>query len=201
MDIPNELTTLAPWVISHGYFIFLIVSLVEGPFATMAAGVAAGLGYFDVYIIMTLAFLGDLLGDLMFYGIGYASKGITQSRFLRYLGLTQKRVEKVEKILNNNLLKTIAIIKISPMIGPFGLIVIGTSKVPFKRFILSALVISIPKSIIYVLVGYFCAETYLSLSKKFSQGQYIILGFIILIALCCFFYTKIMEAIAKKLEK
>lgn len=197
----NDLVPLVPWVIAHGYLIFLIVAVVEGPFATMAGGVAAGLGYYDLYIIMGLALLGDIIGDFVFYGVGYAIKGITHSRLLRYLGLTQKRIDYVEKVLHNHMFKTVVLIKISPMIGPFGLMIIGAAKTSFKRFILSALIVAVPKSIIYVLIGYFSAETYLGLSKFFAKGQYVLFGAIVFLALCYFAYMKIMKAIAKKLEK
>lgn len=197
----SDLAYLVPWVITHGYLIFLIIAIVEGPFSTMAAGVAAGLGYFDIYIIITLALLGDIVGDFIFYGIGYAIKGITHSRFLRYLGLTQKRIDYVEKILHNHMFKTVVLIKISPMIGPFGLIIIGAAKASFKRYILSALIVSAPKSIAYVLIGYFSAETYLELNKFFAHGQYVFLGAIIFLVLCYLAYVKIMKLVAKKLEK
>ena len=197
----SSLVSLVSWVMSHGYLIFLIIAIFEGPFATMAGGVAAGLGYFDIYLIIALAFLGDIGGDFLFYGIGYASKAITHSRLLRYLGLTQKRIDYVEKILHNHIFKTVLLIKISPMIGPFGLMIIGTSKISFKRFMLSASIISIPKTIVYVLIGYFSAETYLELNEKFSQGQYVFLGAIVFSAICYFIYNKIMKSIAKKLEK
>lgn len=193
--------SLAPWIVIHGYLIFLIIAIVEGPFATMAAGVAAGLGYFNVYIIIALALLGDIIGDFIFYGIGYAIKGITHSRLLRYLGLTQKRIDYVEKILHNHMFKTVVLIKISPMIGPFGLIIIGASRASFKKFIISALIVSIPKTVIYVLIGYFSAETYLKLSKFFAQGQYVFWGAIVCLAVCYFVYMKIMKLITSKLEK
>lgn len=195
----SSLVSLTPWVIAHGYLIFLIVSVVEGPFAIMAAGVAAGLGYFDIRIIIALAFLGDILGDFIFYSIGYVSKGIIHSRFLRYLGLSQKRIDYVEKILHNHLFKTVLIIKISPMIGPFGLMIIGAAKASFKKFIISTLIVSIPKTIVYTLIGYFSAETYLGLNKFFAQGQYVFLLAIVFLILCCLAYTKITKLIAKKL--
>lgn len=197
----SNLASLAPWIIIHGYLIFLLIAVVEGPFATMAAGVAAGLGYFNVYIIIALALLGDIVGDFIFYGIGYAIKGITHSRFLRYLGLTQRRIDYVEKILRNHMFKTVVLIKISPMIGPFGLIIIGAAKASFKKFIISALIVSVPKTASYVLIGYFSAETYLKLSKLFAQGQYVFLGAVVFLALCYFVYMKTMKLIAKKLEK
>ncbi|MCX6798468.1 MAG: VTT domain-containing protein [Candidatus Falkowbacteria bacterium] len=196
----HDLTTLVPWVIAHGYLIFLIAATFEGPITTIAAGIAAALGYFNIFIIIALALAGDIGGDFIYYSIGYVSHNVIHSAFFRYLGLTEKRSERVAGLLHAHMRRAVLLIKLSPLVGPIGLMIIGSTRPKFKRFFLPALSLAIPKSLFFALLGYFSGQTYMRLNKVIAQGQYIILGIVIFIALIYFVYVRIISKITKELE-
>jgi membrane protein DedA with SNARE-associated domain len=197
----HDLTVLVPWIIAHGYLIFLIVATIEGPLTTVAAGVAAALGYFNIYIIILLAIAGDFGGDIIYYGIGYLSHHLTRSPFFRYFGLTERRVERIEKLLHTHTRRAVLVVKFSPLIGPIGLIIIGAARPPFKKFFQTAVSVAIPKSIFFALVGYYSGQAYLQLNKVIAHGQYIILVLVALIGLVYLAYAKIMGWVTKRLEE
>lgn len=196
----NDLAILVPWVMSHGYLIFLIFAIIEGPLITIAAGIAAALGYFNVFIILGLAFLGDIVGDLMYYWIGYIGHNLTRSPFFRLFGLTEERILKIEKLLRIKTLQAVMLVKLSPVIGPIGLIVIGSARPPFKKFFWPAVIICIPKSFFYVLLGFYFGQAYVELNKILAHGQYVALGLGIFLIASYFVYIKFMGKVTKDME-
>ncbi len=197
----TNLAVLVPWIITHGYFLFLLAAIIEGPFVTMAAGVAAALGYFNIFIIMLLAIAGDVGGDLLYYGIGYKANRIIRSPVLKYIGLTDQRIKKIETLLHTHTQKAIFLIKLSPVIGPAGIMIIGTLRVSFRKFFKTALIIGVPKSIFFALLGFYSGKTYTHLSTIITAKQHLVWE--IGAALLCIYiaYVKITGSVTKKLEE
>lgn len=197
----TDLAILVPWVINHGYLIFTIFAIIEGPLITIAAGVASSLGYFNIFIILALALVGDIGGDFFYYGIGYVSHNVIHSPFFRFLGLNEKWIEKVQKLLHNHTTRAVILIKISPVIGPLGIITIGATRIKFRKFIKSALYVAIPKSLFFALLGYYSGQTYLELNKVIAKGQDAAPWIIIFLLIIYIIYTMIMKRVAKEIEE
>jgi membrane protein DedA with SNARE-associated domain len=199
--IPKDLALLVPWIIAHGYLIFLIVATIEGPLTTVAAGVATSLGYFNLYIIIALAILADIGGDVMYFYIGYNSHKLIHSRFFRFLGLTEIRIEKTQQLLETKTSRAVFLVKFSPVIGPFGWLALGAFRPKFKDFFWTALGISMVKSSAFILLGFYFGEAYDQLNKTLARSEYVftiiaIAGIVIYSA-----YLIIMKKITKKLDK
>lgn len=191
---------LVQWVISHGYFLFFIAAVLEGPFVTAAAGVAAALGYYNIYIIILLSVLGDLVADTVYYTIGYWSRKTLITRYGSYVGLTYERVESLERLLHRHAGKALVIIKLSPVIPVPGLIMIGSARIPLKKFICIALLITLPKSILFGLAGFFAGRAYERLSGVIASAQTLIALMTISIVVVYFAYQKLTERIAKEIK-
>ncbi len=196
----TDLSVLVPWVIAHGYLIFWIAATLEGPLTTIAGGVAASLGYFNIFIIMILAIAADLGGDFFYYGIGYACYNFIRSPFFTYIGLNERRLAKVENLLHNHTRRAVFLIKISPLVGPLGIIAVGATRPKFKNFFLPALWMAIPKSIFFVIVGYYSGQTYLELNKTILDKKYTIMTLALVIVLIYIAYMRITAVISKRME-
>jgi membrane protein DedA with SNARE-associated domain len=196
----NTLVTLVPWIIAHGYLIFFFGALIEGPLISTAAGVAVSLGYFSLFPIIVLSMFGNLFIDLLFYAIGYKSKKIIDSKFFKYIGITEAHVERIRNLLHSHTTKSLIFIKLSPFMAPPGLIIVGMVHVPFKKFFKTVLIISTLQAFFFVLLGFFSGFAYLGLSKIIAQTQSIILT-AIFVAGVIFFYRKITTSVTKELEK
>jgi len=197
----NDLAILVPWVIAHGYLIFLIGATIEGPFMTIAAGVVAALGYFNLFIILFLAVLGDIGGDIFYFYIGYASHKLMRWPFLKHIGLNEKRIEKMRKLVHARMLSALVLVKFSPLIGPIGLITIGATRPKFKKFFWKALALSVPKSFFFVFLGYYSGQAYLQLNKLIADSKYIIMGLAVFVGLVYFAYVKIMGKVTEEIEE
>ncbi len=198
---PHNLITLVPWIIAHGYLIFFVAAVIEGPLTTIGGGVVASLGYFNIFIVLALAILADIGADIVYYWIGYRGHNLVGSSFFRYFGLSKERVDKMRRLLHIHTNYALMLVKFSPIIGPIGLVTIGVTRLKFKKFFWAALKLSVPKSFFLVFLGYYFGESYQRLNKMIAQGPYIILGLIILISLIYFIYLKIMANITRKIER
>ncbi|MDP3779458.1 MAG: VTT domain-containing protein [bacterium] len=191
---------LVQWVIHYGYFLFLIAVVLEGPLVTAAAGVAAALGYYNIYVIIALSVLGDLIADTVYYTIGYWSRKTLITRYGSYVGLTHERVASLERLLHYHAGKALVVIKLSPVIPIPGLIMIGSMRIPLKRFIRIALLITLPKSILFGFVGFFAGRAYERLSGVIASAQTMIAVIVVSIVVIYFAYQKLTERIAKEIK-
>lgn len=198
--IPHELNILIPWIIAHGYLIFFVIATFEGPIISVAAGAAASLGYFNIYFIIILAVIGDIGGDIMYYYIGYNNHKLIHSKFIKFLGLTENKKEIIKGFLQHKVWRAVFIAKLSPLTGPIGAVIIGMFKVDFKKFFWSALLLSIIKTTLIVLMGYYFIQAYIRVDAAVNGNKYTIIGAIIVFAFIWYIYTKIVNKISKKLE-
>ncbi len=196
----TNFSVLVPWVIAHGYFLFFIAALIEGPIITIAAGVASALGFFNIFLIIFLAILGDIGGDLFFYTLGYNSRWIMYTPFFKFIGVTEERIKKIERLLHSNIGKTVFLVKVSPFIGTPGILVIGATHTPFKKFIKVAISVAIPKTIFYSLIGFLSGQAYLSLTKVVRRTEYALLVIIVLVTLIYILNSKVTGYLARKVE-
>ena len=194
------LTALVPWIIAHGYLLFYLAAVIEGTLVTVAAGVAAGLGYYSIVFIILIAIAGDLTADVVYYFIGYYSRTLILENHGHYFGITKERIEKVEKMLHKHFVKTMLVVKISPLVPIPGLIAIGASRVPLKRFIGMSFLITAPKSVFFALLGFFSLKSYMYLTESITNGIYIAGGLIFVVIGIYFLYQKIITRIAERVK-
>jgi membrane protein DedA with SNARE-associated domain len=196
----TDFVYLVPWVIAHGYLIFFIAALIEGPFVTAAAGVAAALGYYNIFLIILLAIAGDIGGDFLYYGLGYIFNKPIKAGRLGFLGINKERVEKIKDLLHKRVGRTVIFIKLTPFIGPPGLMILGAVRVPFKKLLKTALSIAVPKCILFALLGYYSAEAYVYLDKTIAKGQNALVIVAISFIVVYLIYKKITAEMAKRYE-
>jgi len=197
--ISHDLNILVPWIINHGYFIFLLIATIEGPIVTIAAGIATSFSYFNLYLIIILAIIGDIGGDIIYYYLGYRSHRLINSRFFKFFGLTDKRIEKAKKLLNTKTIYAVFIAKLSPLTGPIGTIAIGAFRPKFKNFFWPALGISIVKSSFFILLGYYSGQAYFELNKVIKKGEYAVIIIFLIIGISYLFYMIISKGLVKKI--
>ena len=191
---------LVHWVIAHGYFLFFIMMFFESPLVTAAAGVAAALGYYSLTVIIILSILGDFMADLVYYTIGYWSRRTLITRYGHYVGLTQERMHSLERLLHRHAAKALIIIKLSPIIPIPGLIMIGSVRVPVKQFIITSLLITLPRSLVFALMGFYVGKAYERLSGVISNSMSLVTFIMAVVFITYFMYKKISAKIAQEIK-
>ena len=188
------------WTSDHGYWIILIAMVIEGPIIASAAAFAAVSGYFNLFYIFILSLLGDAIGDTIYYAMGYWGRMKLVERFGHKFGLSKERLEKIDKLLNNHPVKTLLALKLNPITPAPGLMLVGSTKMPLRKFIATSLSITLPKSIFFIAMGYYFGNLYDLIAYYGNYGFAVI--FIIILAVVAFrVYKKISCRIADKIEK
>ncbi len=199
IDFTNFQQVLA-WVISHGYPIMFLVMCIEGPTVTAAATFALTLGFFNPFIIFALSIAGDVLPDALYYSIG-RWKGVGfVAKFGYKFGMTKKRIEKLEKMVNLHGGKTVAVLKYTPILSTPGLMMVGAVGMGWWRYIWFVFIVTLQKTLTFMLLGYFFGQAY-NIGKYIKYGA--IIPFILIVAyfILAFLYKKISQRIVNKIEK
>lgn len=170
---------IGQWIAGNGYTFLFILMLVEGPVVTAAAAFAAALGYLNIYAVLVLSILGNLIPDAIYYAMGYWGREQFVAKYGRYLRLTPARVEKIEKFIEEHAGESLVAIKLIPFLATPGLVVAGLSKMNIKRYAFWSLVVTLPSSLIYLLVGYYSGAAYGHVIHDINIGGYIVAGAIV----------------------
>lgn len=188
------------WVESAGYLLMFIAMVIEGPVITSAAAFAAALGYFNIFVVLILSVLGDLVGDFAYYAVGYFGRVAFVEKYGHKVGLTKQRMEHMERLIKEHPKKTLAAIKLAPMLPAPGLMMIGAVKMPFSRYSWMTFLVALPKTILFMLLGFYFGRAYDALSATLQNGEYFILIALVLIVGAFYAYKKLSASLSVRLE-
>jgi len=117
---------------TYGYWAILVGTFFEGETVLILGGFVASRGYLNLPWVILAAFIGGLCGDQLFFFLGRRYSG----RILASRPSWQYRAHRVHKLLERFQTWLILIYRFMygfRSITPF---VIGTSPIPYRRFIL-----------------------------------------------------------------
>ncbi len=107
----------------------------------------------------------------------------------------------MEKLIHAHPAKTLTAIKLAPILPVPGLMLVGSMRMPVKKFAFINFLVAFFRAVIFMVIGYYFGQIYDSLSRYIKNTEYIL--FIGIIAAIGIFYAykKITDRISKKLEK
>jgi len=194
----TDMQSILSLIQSQSYLLIFILMIVEGPVTTVAAAFASSLGIFNIYIIIILSTLGNLIPDTLLYFIGRFSRGPKVERYLIKLGFKKNRIEQIDSGFKKHAGKTLVFAKLTPTLPVLGLILSGFTKVPIKKFFLIDILFNITSAIIFVGIGFYFGVVSASILKYLKIREYVLLFIIPLAVLVYFLYKKISKKIAEK---
>jgi membrane protein DedA with SNARE-associated domain len=199
IDFANFSSVLT-WVLGHGYVLVFLVMCAEGPITTAAAGFAAALGYFNPGVILILSILGDLVPDTIYYLMGRKGRLASIEKMMHRIGLTQERVARLETLLKKHFNKTLIVVKVTPVVGPLGYMLIGYLRLSFRQFILICSAVTIPKAIIFLVVGYYFGQLYNI--NQYVRDASLLIPLVVIISVSVYLaYNFVARIIAEKFGK
>lgn len=155
-----------------GYPTMLFLMIVEGPIATVLGAFAASLKFFNVYIVLFLSILGDVLGDIILYSIGFYGGMRALDKSQKFLKIKSKTLEKIEKLFFKHGKKIIFAIKSTTGLCWITFIAAGAFKMKFKDFFWSSVLGGIVWSSFLVVIGYFFGFAFKKIYDWLSYAQY-----------------------------
>lgn len=176
------------------YGFIILVSSVEGPVLAMLCGFLVKLGDFPFIPVYVALMLGDLLGDTVWYGVGYHFGHPFIRRFGKYFSITENSVATVEKIFNKYKTRILIISKMTMGLG-FALVTLitaGMVRIPFKKYFTLNLLGQFYWTGLLLLIGYLFGNLYRSVDGIF--GKMSVTALIIIAVAALMGYGKFIRA-------
>lgn len=139
---------------SGGYFIMFGLMLLEGPFVTLAAAFLASMGFFNIFIVAILGWLGDTLGDILFFLFGRFGVHIFGKKEKIDTEKKADFLETLEILVQKNFILSLLFIKITPYAPMFAFPYLGSRKIAFTKFATATALLSLPLPITVAAIGY-----------------------------------------------
>ena len=185
-----DFTNAIPILQAHGYWVLLLATILEGPISTAAGAFAASLDILNIYLVILISFLGDLIGDSIYFFIGRYSRKPIIERYGGRVGITPARLVSIEGQLKKHFFKTLVLLKLTPLLAPPGLMLVGASKVSYKKFILSSLIIIIPTSLIFAALGFYIGAASFQFIKYYKLAREILFVIVIIVIVIAYLLEK-----------
>ncbi|HAT74348.1 MAG: hypothetical protein US30_C0018G0010 [Candidatus Moranbacteria bacterium GW2011_GWF2_36_839] len=180
----------------YGYAIMLPLMIIEGPVVTIIAAMLASLGAFNVFVVLILSIIGDMGGDIIFYGLGYKYGMGFVRRVGKYMGITESLVLKMEKYFEHHGGKTIFAVKSTTGLCWATFTAAGIVKMDFRKFIKYSFLGGIVWSGFLVAMGYFYGYLWREIKQYIEWIGWLIFA----VAISSFIFVNIYKGYkAKKL--
>lgn len=147
-------------LLTYKYLILIPLAIVEGPIVMIICGFLVTLGILNPLFVYMIIVMGDIVGDVTQYCIGYYGK-----RFLHYFKITDEKLEKAKIYFSENHTKTIILSKLLYGIGFTGIVVAGAAHIPFVRYIKTSMLISAVQSAVLLIIGILFGHMYVVIGK------------------------------------
>jgi membrane protein DedA with SNARE-associated domain len=169
------------WFTQYGYWVIFPLILIEGPITTIVAGWFSSLGYLNLVILLVVANIADMAGDLLYYFIGRFGRQKNIIRFTKWLGFNEERLLKMEQHFEKHANRTFIIGKLTHGVGGLVLVAAGVAKFPFIRFFLYNFVPTVLKTTLLVFLGYYFGRAYNQYANFFDYLALITLTLFIIL--------------------
>lgn len=173
------ITEVAAWLLVYKYILLFPVAVIEGPIISIIAGFFTSQGHLDFFTTLCILVVADMVGDTLYYCIGYFGRHKLLNRWGHYIGLNPGRLEYLEKHFHHHSGKTLLIGKITQVAGGGILVAAGAAKMPYGKFMFFNVVATIPKSLALLVVGYYFGEAYAEIDRYVRYGEEILFGMFI----------------------
>lgn len=184
----------------HGYSVLFLIIMLEGSIITYVAGFAASSGIFNVWFLLILAPIANTIADSVYFLIGRFGKGTSVYRFfLNRIG--PEKVARIEHYLYHNLGKTLLVIKFTPPLPVPGLILSGTAKVPFRKFVFYSFLLSAVYSSILITLGFYSGVAFSTVSGYLKYVEIAIGLAVFMIVVVPIIIRKVSQKLSVKIEK
>lgn len=185
----------------YGYIILFPLAMAEGPFIALIVGFFIYLGYFQFFPAYAILILGDLIPDTVYYYVGLLGnrKKLIEKYGSRY-NYIFSNFKLIEKLWYEHGKKTMFLSKLSYGLSIPFLISAGIVKVPYKKFILYALPVTLFQYATIMTIGYLLGHSY-RLAEQYVQYTYIVVAVVSVLFIVGYIYiSKYAREQIKKIE-
>ncbi|HVO01449.1 MAG TPA: VTT domain-containing protein [Candidatus Cybelea sp.] len=183
---------IADLIATYKYYVILPIALFEAPLMSIVIGFFAASREINLGLAFAIVALGDLIGDTVLYVFGRWCSGWF-GRIGPRMKLSPERVREVLEYFGQRDLRAIAISKLVHGVGFTGLIVAGSIRVPYRRFIITCVLVSLAQSVVLVAIGMLSGQAYQSVAHWLGNLD-IVIAAVFLIGLF-FLYRALIDKV------
>lgn len=170
--------TLVQFLSEYGYFAVFLVSLVEGPIVSILAAFLAAQGLLSLPAVFGTLLMGDIVGDIGYYGIGRWFRAPLHQFLSRHRPKLDDQIERVGGQIRSQPGRVLLFGKFTHATGFAILLAAGTAGIRFRTFFFYCILGTVPKTVVLTAAGYFFGEYYRNVKGSFQWGS--VLLFILL---------------------
>ena len=163
--------------LQYKYPVLIVLAFIEGPYVMMMSGFLIKLGVLALIPAYAALSLGDLLGDIAWYGVGYFFGNKFVARFGKFFDITKESVESAKELFSKHRKKILLGSKVTAGFGLSlaTLVTAGMAEAPFVEFVLLNFFGQLVWTAVMLSVGYFFGNLYLVINNVFGK-IFIIVG-------------------------
>lgn len=191
------LHSIAEWLSAFTYPAIFLSFILGGPIVTSSISFAASLGNFNIGIVFLIALLAEPTGDSFYYAVGRWGGRHVVTWFAKQFKLGH-RLEQFETLVKNHTTKTIVVSKMTPLAPAPILMAAGIVKIPYRTFISTCLLVTVPQASVFVGIGYFFGSAYTHVANSLELGALVIVAGFITTYFTYYGYKKLNAVISKR---
>ncbi len=202
----SNISQPALWTDSpEGYFLMFVAMAVGGPAVTSAGAFAAAFGVFNIWIVFLVSIASNLFPDALYYAIGFWGREQLIERLIKkygkYIKVTKEEMLHLEKLYENHVGKTLTFVKLVPFLATPGLVAAGVVRVPLKRYIFWSIVVTLPTSLVFLIIGYYFGAAYERIAHYTEYGGIFAAALFVIFITISYFYRKFTKKIEGKIDE
>jgi membrane protein DedA with SNARE-associated domain len=193
MPFTLSLSSILSLLLEYKYAILFPALIIEGPMTTVIAAFLAsraGGNVLNIVWVFYIVVAADLVGDAFYYFVGRFGKQLISKNWNDRLGFTNTNLLKFENYFKRHGPKTLVLAKITHGIGWAAMVGAGAARMPFGKFITVSSLVTIPKSLVLLALGYYYGKSYEAVSEYISTTGFILLTIILIFLIFYFFRIK-----------
>lgn len=182
----------------YKYLAIFPITIFEGPIIIIISGFLTYLGFLNIYIIVPLLIVGDLIGDSLYYAIGrYGSRFVWVKKVGNFLGYRERGKEILKNHFEKHTAKTLLIAKITHGMGAVVQVTAGIAGVKFWKYFLLQMIGTIPKALILFFIGFYLGNSYTKIDTYLDIVSYAVMS----LALVGFLYIILKKYSKEAIEE
>jgi membrane protein DedA with SNARE-associated domain len=156
------------YIFLYGYLAVFLLSILEGPLVTVFAGFLAAQGILDLFAVFATVVAGDLVGDVLTYGVGRWFAARLSWRLGERSRAFRHRIRSLRAGLRKRAGRVLLFGKLTHSLGFAVLLAAGAARIRLGVFVLYNLLGTLPKSSFFIIIGYFFGRFYKNFSEQFQ---------------------------------
>ena len=169
-------TALTQLIQSHGLWLLLPLSILEGPIVTVIAAWLARLGLMPLGMVYLVCVLGDVIGDLILYWVGRRGLRIVPPKWRVRMGIRRARLNRLARHFDQSGGRTLVTAKLTHSLGFAALAAAGAAKMPLVPFIGYNLAATLPKTALFVVIGYALGQAHAMIDTWIARASFAVLA-------------------------